>query len=151
MINDNDIIKALECCIHDDDGTKERPCQDCPLLLDDVCSNSLRKHSLDLINRQKAEIEKKDIEIDILIRKKEALRDEVERLKARNVELNALNKSTSIESVKATILEIGNRLSHYGKCDELYKYEVSDVLVEVEEELTNVIGAEKQSCFYGEQ
>ena len=136
-MTNNEIIKALECCIHDDEGTKERPCQDCPLLRDDSCSNSLRKLSLDLIKRRQAEIEKKDIEIDILIRKKEALMDEVERLKARNDELNALNKSASIEAVKATIVEIGNRLCHYGKCDEVYMYEVLDVMVEVEEELTN--------------
>ena len=38
--------------------------------------------ALDLINRQKAEIEKKDTEIEILIRKKEALRDEISELTA---------------------------------------------------------------------
>lgn len=40
------------------------------------------KEILDLINRQKEEISKKDIEIDILIRKKEDLSDEVSDLRA---------------------------------------------------------------------
>lgn len=44
--------------------------------------------------------EKKDIEINILIRKNETLKDEVERLRIRNDELNALNKSASIEGMK---------------------------------------------------
>ena len=42
----------------------------------------LIKNTLDLINRQKAEVEKKDIEIDILIRKKETLKDEISELMA---------------------------------------------------------------------
>lgn len=38
--------------------------------------------ALDLIKRQRAEIEQKDIEIDILIRKKEALKDEISELQS---------------------------------------------------------------------
>lgn len=56
-MTDKDIVKALECCISDDDGTRERPCKGCPLLQNDSCSNSLRKYALDLIYRQKEEIE----------------------------------------------------------------------------------------------
>ena len=37
---------------------------------------------LDLLNSQKAEIESKNVEIDILIRKKETLRDEISKLNA---------------------------------------------------------------------
>lgn len=107
-MTDNEIIKALECCISDDDGTRERPCKGCPLLQDDSCSNSLRKYALDLINRQKAEIERlekkantpfakitfdrdklqeivdeyvKNIEIDINLAKSEAIKEFAERLK----------------------------------------------------------------------
>lgn len=45
-------------------------------------SEKIEHFATKTIERQSAEIEKKDIEIDILIRKKEALKDEVERLKA---------------------------------------------------------------------
>ena len=73
---DEEIIKALECCC----GTAHDSCRDCPY--DDIgCEDKLEKDALDLINRQKAEI-------DIILRKKEKLRDlvaeqqaEIERLR----------------------------------------------------------------------
>lgn len=65
-MKDNELIKALECC----SGTT---CEGCPFQerfgKDAPCSN-LKKYALDLINRQKTEI-------DILIRKKETLKDEL--------------------------------------------------------------------------
>lgn len=54
-MTDNDIIKALERCSTIDTGIA---CQDCPLT--DECnknSDILVKSALDLINRQRAEIE----------------------------------------------------------------------------------------------
>ena len=63
-MTDNEIIKALECCINGDG------CVGCPLIDDEICTDNLRKYPLDLIKRQKAEI-------DILIRKKNKLQDEV--------------------------------------------------------------------------
>ena len=70
-MTDEQIIKALECCIKNEllcDGK-------CPgQMLDgdyrNECRLSLMKQALDLIKNQKAEIE-------ILIRKKETLRDEI--------------------------------------------------------------------------
>lgn len=55
-MTDNDIIKALECCSKR--SFHHYPCNDCPLLRE-VCLGgaSLMKPSIDLINRQKAEIE----------------------------------------------------------------------------------------------
>ena len=55
-MTDNEIIKALECCIHS-------CCVGCPCADDDANScNYDKKYVLDLINRQKAEIEElKDI------------------------------------------------------------------------------------------
>lgn len=60
-MTDNDIIKALECC-----DTREW-CNDCPLKDNDYCKDVLSEQSVDLINRQKAEIERlhKQIEADI--------------------------------------------------------------------------------------
>ena len=52
-LTDNEIIKALECCC----GTAHDSCRDCPY--DDIgCEDKLEKDALDLINRQKAEIER---------------------------------------------------------------------------------------------
>ncbi len=51
-MTDNDIIKALECC--KDTSNK---CQQCPLRVKG-CSYMLAENALDLINRQKAEIER---------------------------------------------------------------------------------------------
>lgn len=67
-LTDEQIIKALEGNIL---NAKSVDCK--------VWSIELYKieNALDLIKRQKAEIEQKDIEIDILIRKKETLRDEI--------------------------------------------------------------------------
>lgn len=71
---DNDILGALRCCGDFDD------CDGCTY--EDVCGGlkNLTKSATDIIIRQKAEIKKKDIEIDILIRKKEMLRDVIAEL-----------------------------------------------------------------------
>ena len=69
-MTDNEIIKALECCSVNAMGE----CKECPLLNDfSPCGVTLTTNALDLINRQKAEI-------DILIRKKETVRDEISQL-----------------------------------------------------------------------
>ena len=61
-MTDNEIIKALECCI---ESSTVLACADCPLLDTRQCigkpktyvSNYIVEQSIDLINRQKAEIE----------------------------------------------------------------------------------------------
>ena len=53
-MTDNDIIKALMC--HRTNRTST--CEKCPLFLTDECSAELSGYALDLINRQKAEIER---------------------------------------------------------------------------------------------
>ena len=71
----NEIIKGLECCL------EEANCEECPY--DEYCSqfkNNVLEDALHLINRQQAEIQQKDTEISILIRKKDTLRDEIEEL-----------------------------------------------------------------------
>ena len=51
-MTDNEIKKALECCINDD-------CDNCPDTFGNCEHNAMRK-ALDLINRQQAEIERLD-------------------------------------------------------------------------------------------
>ncbi len=56
-ITDNEIIKALECCTANKIvSCKEMGCHFRKLCINDV--DALEKASLDLINRQKAEIER---------------------------------------------------------------------------------------------
>lgn len=50
MRSDNEIKKALECCINDD-------CDNCPDTFGN-CEHNAMRNALDLINRQQAEIEK---------------------------------------------------------------------------------------------
>lgn len=54
-MTDNEIIKALECC------SQEDMCKQCPYrmaCLDDKYINIVSKDALDLINRQRAKIER---------------------------------------------------------------------------------------------
>jgi hypothetical protein len=55
-MTDNEIIKALECC---SDWENSNSCNECPFYeeLDCATTDRLDKYALDLINRQKAEIE----------------------------------------------------------------------------------------------
>lgn len=57
---DEEVIKALECCVKDDiiDSSNHEICFECPLKYDNDCSCNLRKRILDLINRRDAEIKK---------------------------------------------------------------------------------------------
>ena len=60
---DEEIVKALECC------AINCSCDGCPAdykALDDICSRYIKRLALDLINRQKAEIERLNIELDAM-------------------------------------------------------------------------------------
>ena len=50
-MTDNEIIKALECCVTDGD------CNKCPMSLIRNCMNNLMRNTFVLITRKKAEIE----------------------------------------------------------------------------------------------
>ena len=54
-IIDNEIIKALECC---NTAKTEHRCDICPFYEDERCTVSMLDSAVDLINRQKAEIER---------------------------------------------------------------------------------------------
>ena len=53
-LTDNEIVKALECCSYITGVCPEH----CPLMNDDGCRNILAEKALEIINRQKAEIER---------------------------------------------------------------------------------------------
>jgi hypothetical protein len=84
-MTDNEIIKALECCANHDNVDA---CDDCPCLKGECISTT--PYVLDLINRQKAEIERlkspavMQIEVSEKIEKSikaEAVKEFAERLK----------------------------------------------------------------------
>lgn len=59
-MTDNEIIKALECCKTSDSDS----CKKCPLYNGNKpCKENLDEHIFDLINRQKAEIERLNVEL----------------------------------------------------------------------------------------
>lgn len=71
-MTENEIIKALECCIFHGEIDV---CEACPLLTNIECCDVLKENALDLINSQKAEIEKlKSLctAKDVIIEKQEA-------------------------------------------------------------------------------
>lgn len=62
-MTDNEIIKALECCVN----VKDVKCNECPLIHSEkFCFKVLHETTLDLIDRQKAEIERLEKEIESL-------------------------------------------------------------------------------------
>ena len=85
-MTDNEIIKALECHADEDIET----CSFCPLSNVEGCAYKLAEFSLDLINRQKAEIERleKTVEdmtegcqIAIKVSENKAIKEFAERLR----------------------------------------------------------------------
>ena len=89
-MTDNEIIKALKICnsLHLRCGNG-CPYYEVPYKDGKRCSEMMINDALDLINRQKAEIKQKDTEIDILIRKKKTLRDEISELETEIEQLEA--------------------------------------------------------------
>ena len=54
-MTDNDIIKALECCVSGDyTKSQVEVCRPCYYFHDGNCTDLLKRNALDLINRQKA-------------------------------------------------------------------------------------------------
>ena len=115
-MTDNEIIKALECCIND-------KCQECPLNKLFCGREVAMQYALDLINRQKAEIERlrqnlKEAHIDI--KEKQA---EIEEYKEANkrwsAALNNANEENSelqlkIVSCNSEIEKLNNTIKIQG-------------------------------------
>ena len=81
-MTDNEIIKALDCC-----SNRHKTCHDCVFcedndLVSDIgnCVRRLKIQALDLINRQKAEIENLNIELSAMRGAAYSYKAEAERL-----------------------------------------------------------------------
>ena len=75
-MTDNEIIKALECCMKTEFISD---CAKCEMLASD-CKDTLIENALDLINRQKAEIERLTETLDGETTENMRLKHEIEKL-----------------------------------------------------------------------
>ena len=119
-MTDEQIIKALGFC-----SSEHLGCEDgCPYTAreykGDLCSIHLKKDALALINRQKTEI-------DILIRKKEALRDEIAELQAEIERLRAENNALDGANVLLTVTLHNTRAEAFKEFAERLKENEIDI------------------------
>ena len=76
-MNDNDIIKALECCVYGQDV-----CKNCHYNYSDDCQRTMMIDVLDLNSRQKAEVERlKHRKTELQIRNQELQHEKSEAVK----------------------------------------------------------------------
>ena len=106
-MTDEQIIKALEVC-----ASKEIRCNECPF--DEGCANYEIKYLLDLINRQKAEIEKLNIEFKAMRDSANSYKAEVERLKKHIQDGVEFEIEYNIKEIRAeAIKEFWERVRRY--------------------------------------
>ena len=109
-MTDNEIIKALELCVTND--YFEQNCKDCSFKKHGaVCMDVMLKYVLDLINRQKAEIERLTDSLNatiagqeilqryIAIAKAEAIKEFAERWKSRLITVTYMNFNDTIDNL----------------------------------------------------
>ena len=86
-MTDEQIIKALECCIQGDQCAYSCPYDDdesdC-----NKCTSALAKDALDLINRQKAEIERLKEDFDFNIKLNGLLQEQIDGIDEQIIELD---------------------------------------------------------------
>ena len=119
-MTDNEIIKALECC----STPRILDCENCPYSHDYSCE-VLERDALDLINRQKAEIERKDrilesyalqhgtaTDKEVLLRqaKAEAVREFADKIE-RYIDAGHLRPPTELCLSELDVVGIVNRLA----------------------------------------
>jgi FtsZ-binding cell division protein ZapB len=98
IMTDNDIIKALEFCADSRDTDKH--CLKCPYCNESYCLDKMMADALDLINRQKAEIERLKEKHKLAVEEREA---------------NVKGFTESLKTVKAeAIKEFAERLKEKG-------------------------------------
>lgn len=109
-MTDNEIIKALECC------TKGLECKNCPANPHKgnygYCTGLLLKDTLDLINRQKANLDDKEDTIQYADKVIKSLQADMDKLQAN---VSELVKQTKAEAYKECIEEVKTII-----CDNTY-------------------------------
>ena len=121
-MTDNEIIKALECCIL----SKHICPKNCPLANDRGCMVKVKENALDLINRQKAELD--DLKRDDLPRCKDALRRANEMGMALEKENSML--IAEIEMLNNHIADVGKKVVFCKECQ--YSETATDPIAGIE-------------------
>lgn len=140
-MTDNEIIKALECC-------GKNTCRECIYNTSDdrfdlTCTTNMAKDALDIINRQQTEI-------DILIRKKETLRDEIAEKQAEidklTNELEYLNGKYLIQDMAVQSANSEARKEFAERLKDMHKHNTTSVvsLVTVFDNINNLL--EEMEC-----
>ena len=98
-MTDNEIVKAMVCCMND------KPCAEnnCPFYRT-VCENDLHaieRYALDLINRQKAEIDNLNIELQAMRGAANSYKAEIERLEKGSLKEAMTFNSKTISNIRA--------------------------------------------------
>jgi len=134
-MTDNEIIKALERC----STTMAGECKECPLYKQvDNCTSKLTKDALDLINRQKAEIERLQKENNDKFNKWEILDN---RTKERYAELYEETKVVvRAEAIKEFVERLKKIMITNSKTEDGYcEYETEDYYIDnLVKEMTEV-------------
>ena len=123
-MTDEQIIKALECCATDDGDD----CFQCPYgnivykSGNGGCVNRCRKDVLDLINRQKAEIERLNVEL-------KAMRGTANSYKLDNERLLQKLQQARVEAIQLKEI-IENTLSNY-RNSKTITYEIPEDVIDV--------------------
>ncbi len=152
-MTEEQIIKALECCVKDDEGVLGFCNKGCPLFSkDEDCPELLRRNALDLINRQKAEVEEQHRKIDFLQASKdlnqaefdevkaelELKKAEIERLKEKNWWLEEQLEDTEQSNDKLCDI-IDNKLKVIYKLHEQIKIAKSEAIKEFADKVDHLI------------
>ena len=141
-MNDADIIKALECCF-----TLGR-CEDCPMYADgwfsqsrNACRAKLMGDSLDLINRQKEEIERLQGYNENLLTANTALSNEILDIKSESIKEFAERLRNKFFNYYDGLTENTSKSCHNG--DSLMFYEVADMIVDCIDNLVKEMTEDK--------
>lgn len=125
-MTDNDVIKALECCSRMVKNSDEELCRNCPLH-NTKCLTYLPQTALDLIKRQKADVElyreranKYEAQVAVLLEQTRKQRDEINKLKiVAEPYLDEIARECGLNGSKSTGLE---KVEHNSLCEtETYK------------------------------
>ena len=125
-MTDNEIIKALECCI------VYESCEGCPCAEDNsqYCLKATCKNALDLINRQKAEIERFKENEKLICAKCDSIQEKL--LLLVNTQIPEAIKSAKSEAIKEVLERVRKLWANYDgyefetKFDNLVKEMVGD-------------------------
>ena len=126
-MTDNEIIKALECCSY---ATSNKDCEKCPYYPDEECVKKQCTDILDLINRQKAEIERLTKERDFYKAPSSLLAKGIEQIKAEAIKEFAKRLTDTILDKSDRSLDNPNGNDYF----------ISDVIEDIDNLVKEMVG-----------